>query len=127
MLFLSLMALQTADLPHAIDAGWKGEKTCELLFENEEARVAKCTFAPGAGHERHWHPAHYGYILKGGTMRITDASGVRDMETADGASWWSDGVDWHEVLNVGGEESVYLIFEPKNVKTIGLQTKGSQE
>ncbi len=103
-----------AALPHAIDAGWKGEKVCELLFENEETRVARCTFPPGVGHERHYHPPHYGYILKGGTMRITDADGTRDMETGDGASWWSDGVEWHEAVNVGETESVYLIFEPKS-------------
>ena len=119
MLLVSLIALQAAPLPHAIDAGWKGEKTCELLFENEVTRVARCTFAPGVGHERHYHPPHYGYILKGGTMRITDANGVRDMETADGASWWSDGVTWHEAVNVGDTESVYLIFEPKSAITEG--------
>ena len=119
MLLVSLIALQAAPLPHAIDAGWKGEKTCELLFENEVTRVARCTFAPGVGHERHYHPPHYGYILKGGTMRITDANGVRDMETADGASWWSDGVAWHEAVNVGDTTSVYLIFEPQSAITEG--------
>jgi hypothetical protein len=47
-------------------------------------------------------------------MRITDASGTEDRETPDGASWWSDGVDWHEALNVGETTTVYLIFEPRN-------------
>ncbi|PQA88979.1 cupin domain-containing protein [Hyphococcus luteus] len=105
---------ENAGLPHAIDAGWKGEKVCELLFENDETRVARCTFAPGVGHERHYHPPHFGYILKGGTMRITDASGTQERTFDDGATWWSDGVPWHEVVNVGDAESVYLIFEPKS-------------
>ncbi len=107
-----------ADLPYAIDAGWKGEKVCELLSENEHMRVARCTFAPGVGHERHWHPPHYGYILKGGTMRITDAEGTREQETPDNASWWSDGVDWHEAVNIGETTTVYLIFEPKSAGAV---------
>ena len=56
---------ETSSLPYALDAGWRGEKVCELLFENDETRVGRCTFAPGVGHERHYHPPHYGYILKG--------------------------------------------------------------
>lgn len=111
---LVLLMQAAADLPHAINAGWKGEKVCELLFENEDTRVARCTFAPGVGHERHYHPPHYGYILKGGTMRITDADGTREQETPDNASWWSSGVEWHEAVNIGDTTTVYLIFEPKS-------------
>ncbi|WP_375200928.1 cupin domain-containing protein [Hyphococcus sp.] len=105
-------------LPYALDAGWKGEKVCELLFENDDTRVGRCTFPPGVGHERHYHPPHYGYILKGGTMRITDADGTRDAETPDGASWWSPGVEWHEAINVGDTTAVYLIFEPKSAAAV---------
>ena len=101
-------------LPDPLEAGWKGEKVCELLFENEHTRVARCTFPPGVGHERHYHPPHYGYILQGGTMRITDADGTREQPTPDGASWWSPGVEWHEAVNIGDTTSVYLIFEPKS-------------
>ncbi len=46
-------------------------------------------------------------------MRITDANGTRDVELATGSSFASDGVDWHEVLNVGDTTVVYLIVEPK--------------
>jgi hypothetical protein len=31
-----------ADLPHAFDAGWAGQKTCEVLFEDETTRVGRC-------------------------------------------------------------------------------------
>ena len=114
MIFLAALALEAANLPHAIDAGWKGEKVCELLFENDAARAMRCSFPPGVGHERHWHAPHFGYILEGGTMRITDANGTREQETPSGASWWSDGVEWHEAVNIGDTTTAYLIIEPKN-------------
>ena len=107
--------LQAGATPHALDAGWEGEKTCVLLRENEEVRAFKCAFAPGEGHERHWHAPHFGYIVEGGTMRITDADGTREQETPGGASWWSDGVAWHEALNIGATTTSYIIVEPKGV------------
>lgn len=107
------MLIQAGALPHALDAGWEGEKTCVLQHENERVRAFKCTFASGQGHERHWHAAHFGYITEGGMMRITDASGTREQETPAGASWWSDGVVWHEALNIGETQTSYIIVEPK--------------
>jgi len=102
------------DLPHALDAGWQGERVCELLFENEDIRALRCVFPPGAGHEKHFHPAHFGYILEGGVMKITDADGTREQETPAGASWWSDGVAWHEAVNIGETTTAYIIIEPKD-------------
>ena len=55
-------------LPHAVDAGWEGEKTCELLQENESVKAYRCTFPPGVGHERHYHNAHWGYVIEGGKV-----------------------------------------------------------
>ncbi len=106
--------LQAAALPDPLDAGWEGEKTCELLQENENMRAFRCTFPPGVGHERHYHAPHFGYIVEGGTMQITDASGTRVQPTPAGASWQSDGVEWHEALNVDETTTVYIIVEPKN-------------
>lgn len=103
-----------SDLPYALDAGWKGEKTCELLFENDDTRALRCTFPPGVGHERHWHPAHWGYVIEGGAFRITDETGVADRVFKAGHSWWSDGVKWHEAVNIGETTAQYLIVEPKN-------------
>lgn len=103
----------TASLPSAFDAGWKGEAVCELLYENDDIRAGKCTFPPGIGHERHFHPRHWGYILEGSTMRITNDSGTTDRLLETGATWWSDGIDWHEVVNIGETDGVYLIIEPK--------------
>ena len=54
---------EPADLPHAFDAGWQGEKTCELLYETDSVRVGQCSFPPGVGHEKHFHNPHYGYLV----------------------------------------------------------------
>ncbi|MEO5577455.1 MAG: cupin domain-containing protein [Sphingomicrobium sp.] len=108
----------TADqlLPSAFEAGWKGQKVCEPLFENEQMRAARCTFPPGIGHERHYHPPHWGYIVQGTTMRITTASGTTDRILKAGTNWWSDGIEWHEAINVGATTGVYVIIEPKQAR-----------
>lgn len=101
-------------LPTPLEAGWKGAPVCELLFENDDMRTARCTFPPGVGHDRHYHPPHFGYIIEGGVMQITDKDGTREQPTPTGATWWSDGVEWHEALNIGETRTIYLIVEPKN-------------
>ena len=100
-------------LPTAFDAGWLGTKTCEKLFENERMRVGRCSFPPGIGHERHFHPPHWGYVVQSATMRITDADGTRERVLQAGTNWWSDGIKWHEAINVGTTTAVYVIVEPK--------------
>jgi beta-alanine degradation protein BauB len=100
-------------LPTALQAGWKGEPICELLYENADVRTARCTFPPGGGHDKHYHPPHWGYIIQGGTMRITTAAGTTERVLKSGTSWWSDGIAWHEPINVGTETAVYIIVEPK--------------
>lgn len=103
-------------LPTAFEAGWKGEKVCEPLFENEQMRAARCTFPPGGGHDRHFHPPHWGYIVEGTTMRITTEAGTVDRVLKSGSNWWSDGIAWHEAVNIGTTTGVYIIIEPKQAK-----------
>jgi quercetin dioxygenase-like cupin family protein len=100
-------------LPHAFDAGWQGQETCELLFENEAVRVGRCAFPPGVGHEQHYHNPHFGYVLEGGTMRLTDAAGESDSTTEAGATWSTAEVTVHQGLNVGETTTRYLIVEPR--------------
>jgi len=46
-------------------------------------------------------------------MRITDANGIREVQVLTGSSFYSKGVEWHEVLNIGDSTAVFLIVEPK--------------
>ena len=101
------------ELPDPVQAGWQGHKVCEVLVDNPQIRTLRCTFPSGEGHQRHFHRAHWGYALAPSTMRITTAGGTVTRELKAGDSWWSDGVAWHEVLNVGATTGVYLIVEPK--------------
>ncbi len=107
------VAATAPSLPTAFEAGWKGERVCEPLYENARVRAARCIFPPGGGHDRHSHPPHWGYILQGGTMQTTTDKGTITRQLKAGASWWSDGITWHEAVNVGTETSIYIIVEPK--------------
>ncbi len=111
--FFAAGAAMQPDLPDPLEAGWKGAPVCERLHEDADQRILRCSFPPSVGHERHYHGRHFGYALSGGRMQITDASGTRVVDLATGSSYVSDGVEWHEVLNVGDTTVVYLIVEPK--------------
>jgi len=100
-------------LPDPLEAGWNGVPVCENLHEDSDQRILRCTFPPSIGHQRHFHNRHFGYAIAGGRMQITDSSGTREVDLATGSSFASDGVAWHEVLNVGDSTVVFLIIEPK--------------
>jgi len=100
------------DLPHAFDAGWAGQKTCTVVFEDQSMRVARCVFPPGVGHEKHYHNPHFGYVLEGSTLRIVDSRGERTVTTEAGGSWSTDSVTVHEAVNIGDTTTSYLIVEP---------------
>jgi len=99
-------------LPHAFDAGWKGEKTCAVLYETPSVRVGKCSFAPGVGHEKHYHHPHFGFVLQGSTMRVKDKDGEREVVAETGSSWSSSSLSVHEAINIGPTTASYLIIEP---------------
>lgn len=107
-----------APLPMALCAGWRGERVCEMLHEDAQVRVLRCTFPPGVGHEPHYHPPHFGYLLgEGGTMRITTASGVEDRALQAGSHFSNDTEVRHSALNVGRATIRYLIVEKKYADT----------
>ena len=119
-LWLSCICLLVAipasaeELPDPVAAGWQGETVCEILQEDAELRIFRCTFPPGIGHERHFHPRHFGFALSGGTMRITSESGTREVTLKTGSYFFSEGIVWHEGLNVGDTTVSYLMIEPKS-------------
>lgn len=112
-LFLAIVCIGQTPLPDPLAAGWKGEPVCEILLENEKVRTLKCSFPPGVGHERHYHKAHFGYALAGSRFRITDQKGVREVDVPTGSHFYNEGIEWHEVLNIGDSLAVFLIMEPK--------------
>lgn len=100
-------------LPDPLLAGWKSQPVCELIEDNDEVRVLRCSFKPGVGHERHYHKEHFGYTLAGSRMRITDEKGTREITVRTGSHFYSKGIKWHEVLNIGDSTAIFLIVEPK--------------
>ena len=101
------------NLSDPLEAGWNNQAVCELIKDNPQLRVLKCTFPPGVGHERHNHKAHFGYTLAGSTFRIKDTTGVREIKVPSGSNFYNEGIEWHEVLNIGDSTAVFLIIEPK--------------
>ncbi|MGJ8667148.1 MAG: cupin domain-containing protein [Patiriisocius sp.] len=100
-------------LKDPLQAGWNNQSVCEVVEENDKVRVLQCTFAPGVGHERHYHAAHFGYTVKGSKFRIKDTTGTREVNVPTGYKFYNEGIDWHEVLNIGDSTAVFLIMEPK--------------
>lgn len=101
------------NLPDPLEAGWNGESVCEVLEENKELRVLKCTFPPNVGHEKHYHNPHFGYTLVGGKFRITDTTGTRQVDVPTGYNFRNDSITQHEIFNVGETTAVFLIMEYK--------------
>ena len=112
-IFLLSNCVEHKALPDPLEAGWNNEAVCEVLQDNEKLRVLKCTFPPGIGHERHYHNTHFGYTISGSKMRIKDTTGIREVNVKTGTHFSNEGVDWHEVLNIGDSTAVFLIVEPK--------------
>ena len=112
-LFIVLSCENKITLPDPLEAGWKGQAVCEVLRDNDELRVLKCTFEPGVGHEKHYHNPHFGYTITGGKFKITDTTGTREIDVPTGYSFSNDKVTSHEVLNIGETTAVFLIMEYK--------------
>src|SRR6056297_18574 len=84
------------DLPDPHEAGWEGEKVCEILLENDKQRVLRCTLPPGVGHEKHYHEPHFGYTLNGSMFRIEDENGVREVNVPSGYHFSNEEITEHE-------------------------------
>ncbi|MEH6537933.1 MAG: cupin domain-containing protein [Psychroserpens sp.] len=100
-------------LPDPLEAGWNNEAVCEVVEDNNKVRVLRCTFAPGVGHEKHYHNPHFGYTLVGSRFRIKDTTGTREVNVPTGYSFSKDDISTHEVLNIGDSTAIFLIIEYK--------------
>ncbi|WP_223447511.1 cupin domain-containing protein [Polaribacter litorisediminis] len=101
------------NLPDPLEAGWKEDKVCKVLVENEKVRTLKCVFPPRVGHDKHFHAKHFGYAIKGSRFRITDATGTREVNVPSGYNFYNEKIKWHKVLNIGDSTAIFLIVEPK--------------
>ncbi len=109
----SALAVDITGLPQALDAGWQGQKVCEVLYETDAVRVGRCVFPPGVGHEKHYHVPHFGYTIEGATMEVTTDEGTRVVTVAAGDNFSTSEITVHEGVNIGDTTAVYLIVEPK--------------
>ena len=102
-----------SNLPDPLEAGWNNSAVCQVLIDNEKVRMLKCSFAPGIGHDKHYHASHVAYAVSGSRFRIEDENGIREVDFPTGSNYYSEGVKWHQVLNIGDSTAVVLIIENK--------------
>ena len=100
LILLLFSCKSTQTLPDPLEAGWKGEKVCEVLSDTKKQRVLKCVFPPNVGHQKHYHKPHFGYTLAGSTFQITDIKGTRNVPVATGVNWVKTELSELELLNV---------------------------
>ncbi|KEA65068.1 Protein export cytoplasm protein SecA ATPase RNA helicase [Marinobacterium lacunae] len=86
----------------------------DCSVDNEQVRVTRWSFAPGAetGHHRH----EYDYVITPIThsqMRIEDAQGERIVELLPGVSYFRPAGIEHNVTNVGDDEMIFVELELK--------------
>jgi len=112
-IFVGCQNEQKQELPDPYEAGWEGERVCEILEDNDELRVLRCSFPPGVGHEKHTHQPHFGYTIVGGKFKIEDQDGTREVDIPDNYSWSNDSLNTHQVQNIGNTTAVFLIVEYK--------------
>lgn len=104
----------SSSLPDPLAAGWNGAPVCEALHDDVRMRILRCTFPPGVGHEPHYHDPHFGYVIRGGEMQLIEGGETRVVDIPDGVMWQRDERFEHEALNVGDNESQYLIIEMRD-------------
>jgi quercetin dioxygenase-like cupin family protein len=101
------------DVPGALAVEWEGKKPCELLYEDDYVRVARCTFAKGATHTCHTHPSYLLYTISGGEGTVQDEKGTRKVEAKAGTFTNVTPVPWHVFSNAGDSTIQYLVIEKK--------------
>ena len=97
--------------PDALGVEWQGKKPCEKLHEDDQIRILRCTFPPGAKHLRHQHPANFVYTLSGGKLEVINETGTRHPVAITDSFAMNAPVTWHEVTNEGDITIRYLVVE----------------
>ncbi|OGC76431.1 MAG: hypothetical protein A2Z27_02200 [candidate division Zixibacteria bacterium RBG_16_50_21] len=90
-----------------------GPNIYKLVTENARIRVLEVTFKPGDQIASHSHPDHLGYVLSGGSLKITNAAGkATDMTAKAGDTFWIP-AETHSAVNTGKTEVKILVVELK--------------
>jgi quercetin dioxygenase-like cupin family protein len=106
-------ATTAQDVPDAMSVEWQGKKPCENLHEDDQIRIMRCTFPPGAKHLRHQHPTEFFYTLSGGKLENQSAAGTRQREAVTDDYAVTPPIPWHEVTNIGDTTLRYVVVEMK--------------
>jgi beta-alanine degradation protein BauB len=88
----------------------------KVIFENDQIRMLKVTVKPGDTVAMHRNPENINFILKSGTLRLTNPDGaVVNVELTEGQVIPAP-VGSHAVENVGGTEVQTICIELKTAK-----------
>ena len=91
----------------------------QVIFENDDVKVLKVTFAPGQGDNMHEHGVITYYGIKGGKLQNTLADGsVKEMEVPDGFVGHGNNIVKHQMENVGDDTVKVIIVEHKKLMPI---------
>ena len=84
----------------------------QFVNENNQMRVLKVTFQPGATAKMHHHPQHMAYVLKGGKLKLTSEGKSQDLDLKEGSAVFLDAQN-HEATNIGDSVIDLLVVELK--------------
>lgn len=113
ILLFPIAAQAQEQLPDTIEAGWKDKPVCEVLYEDDKIRTGTCTYPPGIGQDRHTHGPYFTYVVSGGTLQVKSERGTFESTSTTGNSGKSNGVNWHELENIGETTIKFLFIETK--------------
>ena len=84
----------------------------KFINENDQMRVLKVTFEPGATAKMHHHPKHMAYVLKGGKLKMTSEGKSQNLDLKEGSAVFLDAQN-HEATNIGNTLIELLVVELK--------------
>lgn len=105
-----------ADTPETLDPVIISPEQYQLKFENEYVRVVEYEILPGEKEKWHVHPTKVAYVLSGGNLKITTASGASFIvDDPTGQVRWQEAVGKHYGENVGNTPIRIVFIEMKQI------------
>ena len=96
--------------------GWTSmnEASQEILIENDQVRVNRWTFPPGAETGQHMHAVAFVVVpITTGTLVVRDAHGRRDNSLVAGSPYYGDAGVEHNVVNESTSQISFIEIELK--------------